>query len=1420
MEVLSRSADRSWSLSRRTNTVAGRFRVILAFLVLHLIVLTQTGCSGTKSALGSISVTNPTGGSGQANSVIVNNSVDVTVSVIGNAAGLGVDWNLLCGGSAVVGYTTDVCGSLTPVHVGSNIAMVYLAPQYVPVGNTVTLTATVTGNPSQSASVTLTILAQPATIQFTQGFLPPSAIAGGGTAKIAATVTNDPTFAGVTWSATCGSSPCGSFKPTTTASGGVQGVTVYTAPSAIPAGQAVTVTATSIYSSSASVSSTIQTTPISVGVTVTPNPVQMVIPASLTATFSWDVASDSANWSRPSCAAVDCGAVTPGSCSAGGTASAPTNICTATYNAPASLPAGTTTFQISETVASAADPTKSATINFLIAPPPPVSVSLAVSPSAVQVNGTTTLAATVTYDYLDEGVTWQCSPACPFLTSSTSPSSITSNSATYTAPYTPTAISSGVTSMPVVMTATSIADPTASASSTLTVYPPISVTPTTQPVTAGVPATFSAIVNNEIAPGGVDWAATGCPGLTIGASCGTFGSGGHSASGTNITYTLQTNIHWGSKNPMLTITATSTASETIPPIQSTSVQVPVTPVSFVQFVPFAPSTLPVGNPSASSPTLISLVASAINDATNQGVDWTVSCTDASAAACGQFLETPEMVAATVKQTQDVPAAFWSYGLKVHAANGQAVAYEPPTQIPTGGTVTLTATSTGTPTASGSQVVNITNNLTGPALSGKVQVGSLPVSGAKVQLFSAGNTGYGSAATPLVISNGGSSVTTANDGSFSIPAGFTCPSLNTLVYLVALGGQPGGPQAAANPQLGLISAIGPCSNLNGTVPLIVNEVTTVASVFALTPFIGSDYAHIGSSSTNYNNGPNASNAANNNNGLANAFATVNNLVDITTGVSLLTTPAGTGTAPQAEINTLADVINTCAASAGGAPGDGSACDAFFEAANVNPPNGAQPTAANAPTSILQALIEVAQVPSSIWGALIPNPSGTNLYNLVANPSLNLPFTPILTGAPYDWSVAISYTGGGLEGKSLARPLSSSLAIDAAGNLWISNKNISSVTELSNTGAALSPYSTGTTKATGGGFKGGGLTSPKSIAIDPFGDAWVLNGTGTNGSSTVSELAYNGVPLSPSSAFSGGSNPANTGVGMAIDGNGNVWVADSGSPGDVSEYAGYNGGSVNQVPVATGTPLSPSGVGFVGSASTPINNPNGGIAVDGSNNIWLLDQGYYAALELNSASGALLDLDQGDSVDSDTGLPDNPPSYVLNSSNFGTSMAIDHAGDIFIPYNLPTLNGGAQVYELAAGASTANFGGTGQTIDITNVPISVFEGDANPLYPPIAIDGAGDMWAIVQPFGGSTILPLALTEFSPSGSLLNGNGAAQGFVASSMSGSNLSGVAVDASGNVWVLSGNNPTTVTEFIGAAKPVVTPMSVGAQKNKLGSRP
>jgi hypothetical protein len=85
-----------------------------------------------------------------------------------------------------------------------------------------------------------------------------------------------------------------------------------------------------------------------------------------------------------------------------------------------------------------------------------------------------------------------------------------------------------------------------------------------------------------------------------------------------------------------------------------------------------------------------------------------------------------------------------------------------------------------------------------------------------------------------------------------------------------------------------------------------------------------------------------------------------------------------------------------------------------------------------------------------------------------------------------SAGTTYSGTfGISGDGLAAPVG--IAIDGAGNLWVTDTSANAVFEVSTGGAVLS----GTT-----GFTSGVLNGARGIAIDASGDAWVTNYGGNN------------------------------------------------------------------------------------------------------------------------------------------------------------------------------------------------------------------------------------------------------------------------------------------------------------------------------------
>lgn len=268
--------------------------------------------------------------------------------------------------------------------------------------------------------------------------------------------------------------------------------------------------------------------------------------------------------------------------------------------------------------------------------------------------------------------------------------------------------------------------------------------------------------------------------------------------------------------------------------------------------------------------------------------------------------------------------------------------------------------------------------------GKVYGGNQPVAFASIYVYVPGTTGYGATATIL-----GSTSTDAN-GNFNITGLYTCPASNPQVYISSIGGNPG---AGNNSALYLVAATTDCNTLKAnaaTEYIVINEVTTVAAAYALNRFVNTANGFIGS----YGYATT---------GLVNAFLTANNLVDLSTGQPRALTVGGNGAVPQAEINTLADIIAPCANSTGSSS---AACTTLFTDTAISPP-----------LNTWLAAVAIAQHP------------GTNVATLYSLAGATPPFQPALASAPNDWTVALNFDDGG------TGPVA--LAIDANGYIYVAN-----------------------------------------------------------------------------------------------------------------------------------------------------------------------------------------------------------------------------------------------------------------------------------------------------------------------------------------------------------------------------------------------
>jgi hypothetical protein len=604
-----------------------------------------------------------------------------------------------------------------------------------------------------------------------------------------------------------------------------------------------------------------------------------------------------------------------------------------------------------------------------------------------------------------------------------------------------------------------------------------------------------------------------------------------------------------------------------------------------------------------------------------------------------------------------------------------------------------------------------------ASSGNVHGGNQPVTGSTIQLYAVGSNGYGSAGTALlsttVTTSDGSSLANSNAnsgnanntlpaGAFTISGDYTCPAGNPEVYITANGGNPGLNAGTNNSAISLMTALSDCNTLKAnaaTTFITINEVTTVASVYALAQFISKN----GIGAYGYSN-----------QGLLNAFATVNNLVNTSMGTARSQTPGGNGLVPQQEINSLANILTPCINSINATSPD---CSALFSAVSVSGPTGS-------PTNTLPAVLEIALAPGNTTAQ--PTRVST-IFNLAfANPA----FQPaLISPGPNDWTMALDFagTGGGNQ----------DLAIDGIGNVWVasfgSGGSTSSVAKMSPLGVRLYNVPTGN-----------GAYSAYGIAMDLTNNAWVASDDPTNPS--VIYLANNGNSIAGPVTFTETSSP----VGVAVDGNDNAWITNSGSN-SVTEL-GLNGGGIGNI--------SPDNTGFTGGGlSGPLD-----IAIDGGGNAWVTDYN-------NGAGNGITEIGANQTLTGFTGNGlQGPAGVAIDASNnvwvanyFSGSTAVSEFNNSGAAIN--TFSGGGIHNPISIAVDGANniwvaneYNGSNSISELTSGGVAVSPattgyqgGQVGHLNFPwvLRIDGSGNVW--VANHTGTTIAtssgnaPAFLTEF---------------------------------------------------------------------------
>ena len=589
----------------------------------------------------------------------------------------------------------------------------------------------------------------------------------------------------------------------------------------------------------------------------------------------------------------------------------------------------------------------------------------------------------------------------------------------------------------------------------------------------------------------------------------------------------------------------------------------------------------------------------------------------------------------------------------------------------------------------------------PAFQGTMMGGQSPIVHATVKIYATGSdgsctssgsaaaciasdTGYG-VATQLqeatVVNGGSAGQETDASGNFSFAGGYFCPA-GEFAYIVGSGGSPGNAGNAANSKILLVAALGRCEDLYTAVTggysgykgsnIVINEITTVAAGYALGNFatISGSTVGIGAPSTNnaakvsgYSTGTTTAAA-----GLYHAFLNAANLTNpfsLTTLSSAPTVPPGNSKAslPTALINTIANILANCVDSTG----TGGQCSGL--------PGGAD---------TFTAVVTLAANPTFSGSSA----AVTNFFNL---PTGTGPFSPVLSAAPNDYSIAINYPAGTGNGNGINLKFPLSIALDVNDNLYIANNSkyaagttgnaVSNIISLASNGSVNAQTSTIGVISADYGLS---LDASTPTSNGYFGDA-SYSTTYAFGKFTFSSTT--GIPVDNLTAGSIGS-PAAHVYATAVDKSNNVWVW--GTDGLFKSAAG--GTAFNSANLASVTATAPTDTYM-------------GLAIDPGQNIWMTARSAIAVYPAGASStGATI-------TGSASGNPSTGISFT-GAAGASTVYVSSYTTAPGLAYFAPTYNGSDAVTAL----NLATTGSQGTQTYGGKLTGSLFN----------AVDGASDVW----------------------------------------------------------------------------------------------
>lgn len=250
----------------------------------------------------------------------------------------------------------------------------------------------------------------------------------------------------------------------------------------------------------------------------------------------------------------------------------------------------------------------------------------------------------------------------------------------------------------------------------------------------------------------------------------------------------------------------------------------------------------------------------------------------------------------------------------------------------------------------------------------------------------------------------------------------------------------------------------------------------------------------------------------------------------------------------------------------------------------------------------------------------------MFRRISLACLTLAATPLFVSAQNTIQTVVGGGPNNLPATAASLNSPSAVAVDGSGNVYVAVENDSRVYKIDTTGTLTVLAGNGAYgySGDGGPATAAELESPEGLAVDASGNVYISD----SGSNSIREVLVSSGNIqtiaggNAASAYGGDGGPAvnaqlSNPIGIALDASGNLYIADAGnyvireinaSTGNISTIAGNN----------------TLGAGYAGdggpATSAQLTAPFG-VAVDGNGNVYIADRGAAVVREVTASTGVI-------------------------------------------------------------------------------------------------------------------------------------------------------------------------------------------------------